>query len=134
MNSIIRYFVLIKPGKIVLWCYLIWYSVTVLHHFDPSPKIWINALGISAVIGCGLLLSVATPSNKSDTWQTVRLFLMPFCVSSFSSLIKEQGFVFIFSTDLAELVIAVSCCLSFVVSVLAIKYWAVRVNKNRTIL
>jgi hypothetical protein len=129
-----NYFVLIKPGKMVLWCYLIWYSVTVLHHFDPSPKIWINALGISAVIGCGLLLSVATPSNKLDTWQTVRLFLMPFCVSSFSSLIKGQGFVLIFSTDFAELVIAVSSCLSFVVSVLAIKYWADRVNKNRTIL
>ena len=124
MKSIIQYFVSIKPGKIVLWCYLIWYLVTVKYHFDSSPKIWINAVGISAVIGCGLLLSVSSSSKKTDHWQTLRLFLMPFCVSSFSSLIKEEGFIFVFSSNFTELGIAVSCGIVFVMTVLSIKAMA----------
>ncbi len=54
----LNYFAQLKPGKMVLWFYLIWYFVTVYFHFDPNPKIWINALGISVVIGIALLLSV----------------------------------------------------------------------------
>jgi hypothetical protein len=54
----VRYFQNLPPGKIVLWCFLIWYTVTVIHHFDPSPAIWLNALGISAIIGIALYLSV----------------------------------------------------------------------------
>lgn len=116
---IIPYFVAIKPGKIVLWCYLIWYLVTIYHHFDPSLKIWINSAGISAVIGCGLLLSVN--GSTADAWQTFRLFLMPFCVSSFSSLIKGQGFIFVFSSNLSELFTAIGCCSLFSLSVVFIK-------------
>ena len=91
MKPLIQYLYDIKLGKVVLWCYLIWYVVIVYFYFDPSPKIWSNALGISAVIGTGLVLSVAT--NKTDSgnhWQTFRLYLMPFCVSSFSALIKDH--------------------------------------------
>ena len=32
----------------------------------------------------------------------LRLFLMPFCVSSFSQLIKGKGFVLVFPPDLHE--------------------------------
>ena len=91
MKPLIQYLYDIKLGKVVLWCYLIWYVVIVYFYFDPSPKIWSNALGISAVIGTGLVLSVST--NKTDSgnhWQTFRLYLMPFCVSSFSALIKDH--------------------------------------------
>ena len=88
---------LLPKGTVVLWCYLIWYVVVVVHHFDPSPALWFNTLGTSAVIGFALLLSVGgSASRTNDPWQTVRLFLLPFCVSSFSSLIKGKGSVLVF--------------------------------------
>jgi hypothetical protein len=86
--KLIQYFYEIKLDKIILWCYLIWYVVIVYFYFDASLKIWMNAIGISAVIGTGLLLSVSSSNhNEKDNWQTFRLYLMPFCVSSFSALI-----------------------------------------------
>ena len=30
-------------------------------------------------------------------WPTVRLFMMPFCVSSFAALVKGKGFYLVFS-------------------------------------
>ena len=88
----------LSVGKIVLWCYVIWYLVTLAHHFDPSPRLWLNSLGLSVVIGIGLVLSVSTQGGvKSiERWQLVRLFLMPFCVSSFAALKKNQGFILVF--------------------------------------
>jgi hypothetical protein len=111
----ISYLGRLKTGKIVLWCYLIWYLSIVWFYFDPSPRIWLNALGISAVIGIALNLSVARPAGtKVDFWQTFRLFMMPFAVSSFSSLIKGQGFLLIFPPDLQELLVSAGLCAAFV--------------------
>lgn len=121
MKTVFHYFAALKFGKCVLWCYLIWYLVTVKFHFDPAPKIWINSLGISAVIGCGLMLSVAANTAASTHWQTVRLFLMPFCVSSFSALIKDRGFIFVFSSNLTELSTAFLSCALFLMSIFALK-------------
>ena len=113
-----RYFANLAPGKIALWCFLIWYLATVIHHFDATPAIWLNALGISAIIGVALYLSVREPGKPPpDNWTTLRLFLMPFCVSSFSSLIKGKGFVLIFPPSLHENAIALAACALFVVSV-----------------
>lgn len=47
-----RYFANLSAGKIVLWCFLLWYLATVIHHFDATPAIWLNAFGISALIAC----------------------------------------------------------------------------------
>lgn len=117
-----RYFANIRPGKIVLWCYLIWYLATVFFYFDPHIHIWLNSAGISAVIGLALMLSVATPAGaRQDHWQTFRLFAMPFCVSSFSSLIKDQGFILIVPPRAHEQFVAVTACVVFVLLVLAIK-------------
>jgi hypothetical protein len=88
-THMLNYFLQLKPGKMVLWCYLIWYLCTVFFYFDPDPLLWLNAAGISAVVGCALYLSVGPSQNH---WQTARLFMMPFAVSSFSSLIKNKGF------------------------------------------
>lgn len=111
----ISYLARLKTGKIVLWCYLFWYLSIVYFYFDPSARIWLNALGISAVIGIGLNLSVARPAGaKVDFWQTFRLFMMPFAVSSFSSLIKGQGFVLIFPPVLNELLVSTGLCAAFV--------------------
>ena len=46
---------------------------------------------------------------------------MPFCVSSFSQLIKGLGFVLVFPPDPRELSIAISACALFVIAVLVIK-------------
>ncbi len=119
MTALGRYLAKIKNGKIVLWCYLIWYLTTVYFYFDPAPKIWINALGISAIIGLGLMLSVDASGSR---WQTARLFMMPFAVSSFSALIKGQGFLFVFSPVLNELLVGVALCAMFVVLVLYFRY------------
>ena len=128
MKGLIQYFEQIKLDKAILWCYLIWYGVTIYFHFDPSPKIWLNALGISAVIGTGLLLSVASGKiSQRDNWQTFRLYLMPFCVSSFSALIKDQGFIVFLSPQPQEILVSVLFCALFLAAVFAIK----AVYKNR---
>jgi hypothetical protein len=115
----VRYFANLSAGKIVLWCFLIWYLVTTINHFDPAPSIWLNALGISAVIGVALYLSVREPGRPPpDRWTMLRLFLMPFCVSSFSSLIKGRGFVLVFPPDLREIAISFAACAGFVIAVL----------------
>jgi len=56
-----------------------------------------------------------------DRWTTMRLFLMPFCVSSFSQLIKGKGFVLVFPPGLHENVIALAACAAFVFAVLIVK-------------
>ncbi|HEX7027165.1 MAG TPA: hypothetical protein VF268_07970 [Gammaproteobacteria bacterium] len=107
----------------ILWCYLVWYLVTVVYYFDPSPAIWVNSLGISLVIGFALVLSVkGAGSGRVSSWQTFRLFLMPFCVSSFSSLIKGRGYILIVPPEPPALAASVGCCAVFVMFVLGVKY------------
>jgi len=121
----LRYFANLSPGKVVLWCFLIWYLATVIHHFDATPGIWLNALGISAIIGVALYLSVLEPGKpRPDRWTVMRLFLMPFCVSSFSQLIKGKGFVLVFPPDLHEIAISTGACALFVAFVLVVRHVA----------
>jgi len=117
----IRYLQEIKSGKAILWCYLIWYGVVVYFYFDPSVKIWLNSLGISAVIGTALLLSVSNGGAKRDHWQTFRLYLTPFCVSSFSSLIKGQEFFVFISPKIHETLMAMAGCALFLAAIALVK-------------
>lgn len=122
MRQLIQYFREIKLDKAILWCYLIWYVAVVYFYFDPSLKLWIDSIGISVVIGTGLLLSVSSSKiGKRDDWQTFRLYLMPFCVSSFSALIKGQGFIVFISPKMKETLVAASCCILFLSVVLVVK-------------
>ena len=122
MKLVIQYLYQLRPGKVILWCYLIWYVVVVCFYFDPSFKLWMNSLGISAVIGTALVLSVSSNQNgQPDHWQTFRLYLMPFCVSSFAALIKDQGFVVIFSPRIWENLLAAGLCGLFLAIVFTIK-------------
>ena len=109
---VLNYFRKLPTGKLVLWCYLLWYGVMLFFYFDPSLRLWLNSVGISLVIGVALQLSVQRAA--ADPWQTFRLFMMPFAVSSFSSLIKNQGFWLIFPPKPLELISAVGICLGFV--------------------
>ncbi len=122
MRTWIIYFAGLSARKQILWCYLIWYLVTVYYRFDPSPALWINSMGISLIIGIGLILSVAAPAGqKADRWQIFRLFLMPFCVSSFAALIKGHGYIFIFPTVPVEFLASVGACAIFVLCVFVLR-------------
>ena len=118
----LKYFASLSPGKAVLWCYLLWYVVILAFYFDPTPRIWLNSLGISVVIGFALMLSVSNgPATKMERWQMFRLFAMPFCVSSFSSLIKNKDFMLIFPPQPVQLITAIEVCLLFVAAVAALQ-------------
>lgn len=102
--------------RLVLWCYLIWYLFTVALTFQPSPRLWLTSLGISAIIGSGLYLSTARSGKVPVTlgrWQVFRLFLMPFCVSSFAALIRDRGFVLVFHPTLERNALGLWLCATF---------------------
>jgi len=110
---IIQYLRNLSTGRLILWCYFIWYLVVLVRYFDPTVQLWLTSLGLSGIIGFALYLSTAasrTHKMKLDRWQLFRLFLMPFCVSSFSALVKGKGFILVFSPDPIENGIAVALC------------------------
>ncbi|HKS37891.1 MAG TPA: hypothetical protein VJW76_11915 [Verrucomicrobiae bacterium] len=120
----IRYLVNLTTGRLILWCYLIWYLVVLVRYFDASPLLWLTSVGISAIIGVALVISTTSSSkgtSKLEGWQTFRLFLMPFCVSSFAALVKGQGFILIFSPQLRENMLALGLCLAFCAGVMLVK-------------
>ncbi len=101
----IRYLQKLSTGRTILWCYAIWYAVNVTAHFDARPRLWLTSLGLSAIIGAALVISTqaaGTRRAKLDPWVVFRLFLMPFCVSSFASLVKDAGYVLVFPPTLRE--------------------------------
>lgn len=110
---LIRYLRNLSTARLILWCYFIWYLVVLVRYFDPSLRLWLTSLGLSLIIGFALYLSTTAGTNrvKLEFWPTFRLFLMPFCVSSFAALVKGKGFVLIFSPDPAETLTALGLCL-----------------------
>lgn len=118
-----RYLAGLNRARVILWCYLIWYLVVLIRYFDPNPRLWLTSLGLSFIIGIALYLSTtASPgSNKLAFWPTFRLFLMPFCVSSFAALVKGRNFVLIFSPNPKEILIALGAIAIFCGIVFAAK-------------
>lgn len=102
----------LTAGRYVLWCYFIWWSVVLVRYFDPSPRIWMTSFGLSAIVGIALLLNATSGSapSKVQLWPAIRFFMAPFCVSSFSSLVKDRGFVLIFSPRWEEMAAAAGAC------------------------
>jgi hypothetical protein len=112
-----RYLAELTLPRTVLWCYLIWYLFVLGRYFDPSPRLWLSSLGISAIIGTGLYLSTAHGGRKRtslEPWQVARLYMMPFCVSSFAALIKGRGFILVFDPALSADIVALGGCALFV--------------------
>ncbi len=116
-----RYFAKLTTGKIVLWCYLIWYGFFAARYFDPSRNLWLTSLGLSAIIGIALIISTTGGNSRLDRWQIFRLFLMPFCVSSFAALVKGRGFILVFSPHARENLAALGCCAAFCAFVAGLK-------------
>ena len=120
----LKYLSELTLGKIVLWCYFIWYAVVLVRYFDASARLWLTSLGLSAIIVFALYVSTAKAGTNRVTlerWQVIRLFVMPFCVSSFSALVKGRGFVLIFSPRPGEILAAAGLCALFCGTVFALK-------------
>jgi hypothetical protein len=110
----------LSTGRMVLWCYLIWWMVSVVHHFDPTPRLWLTSLGLSGIIGAALILSTQSASGTAtrlDRWVVFRLFLMPFCVSSFAALVKDAGYLLVFPPSLKENLIGLALITAFLLVV-----------------
>ncbi|MFS6827333.1 hypothetical protein [Cyanobium sp. ATX-6F1] len=115
--TLLRYFAKLRPGKQVLWCYLIWYLVSAIALFEPDPLLWLNSLGLSVIIGVGLMLRVSRDvASPTDRWQTLRLFLMPFCVSSFAALTKGKGYVLLIPGRGEVLTVSLAACGGFLLA------------------
>ena len=94
----------------------IWWLFTVARYFDPSPRLWLSSLGLSAIIGTALYLSTVYGSQHKTQlgrWQIARLYMMPLCVSSFSAIIKDRGFILVFHPTLAANIAGFVLCLGF---------------------
>ena len=118
----IRYFARLPLSKLILWCYLAWYVAIVAMYFDAAPTLWISSVGLSVVIGIALNLATHQSSQQRDGWVTFRLFLIPFCVSSYSALIKGKGFILVFPPDLHASFVALAGCGSVLVVHLVCRY------------
>ncbi|MDT8283478.1 MAG: hypothetical protein RQ982_11815 [Gammaproteobacteria bacterium] len=128
-----RYIAQLSLGKMFLWVYLIWYITISTFYFDDDPKLWLTALGISLIVGFALVLSTTywpIKIRELDHWQTFRLFLIPFLVSSYSSLIKDKGCFVIFPPDLKTNSIALSVIISFLIFVVLVKKISGNTNKD----
>ena len=106
----IRYFARLTPSKLILWCYLAWYVAIVSQYFEASRILWISSVGISFMIGLALNLATRQANHRPDRWVIFRLFLIPFCVSSYSALIKGQGFILLFPPDAHTFLIGLGAC------------------------
>jgi len=113
---VLTYLRALTAPRLLLWCYLIWYGSVVHLYFDPSLRLWASSVGMSLVIGTGLLVSTVYSGQSRvhlGFWPVFRFYLMPFCVSSFSALIKGHDFVFIFHPRLNDNLLALSACGAF---------------------
>jgi hypothetical protein len=99
MTVLWRHFAELSTGRAVLWCYFIWYLFILVRYFEPNHYIWLTSVGLSLIIGTALLVNT-TLSGKTrvrlEPWPAFRLFVTPFCVSSFSAIIKTREFILIF--------------------------------------
>ena len=128
---LLRYLAGLSNGRLILWCYFLWYVVVLVRYFEPSARLWLTSLGLSGIIGFALFLSTTAGANqvKLETWPTLRLFLMPFCVSSFAALVKDKGFVLIFSPRPMEILFAAGMCAALCGTVFALR--AARKRRGR---
>lgn len=111
---LMRHFARLPAGLIFLWLFLIWYLVMIGLHFEASGRLWLNALGMSLIVGTALVLSVRHHGPASrEFWRLFRLYTIPFCVSSFSALVRDDGFYAIFAPVWRDNIIALACCSVF---------------------
>lgn len=129
LKRLTKYLAGLSAGRFILWCYFIWWAVVLVRYFDPRPRLWLTSVGLSLIIGVALLINTTrsgTSRVRLEAWPTFRLFVTPFCVSSFSALVKDKGFILIFSPRPVEMLVALGLCGLFGLSVLAARHGRVR--------
>jgi hypothetical protein len=121
--GMLEYLRKLTTPRLVLWGYLIWYLAVVVQHFDATPSLWANALGISAIMGTAYYLSACSAPHtpRPDRWHVFRMYMMPFCVASFAALIKGHGFFLVFHPTLSDNLLALGLIGSFCAFVFAVK-------------
>jgi len=112
--DMIRYLARMDSTTLTLWCYFCWYVAIVCQYFDATPGLWLSSVGIAFLIGFALNLAARQKGQKPDRRVVFRLYLFPFCVSSYSALIKGKGFILLFPTETRPLLIAIGVCSAFV--------------------
>ena len=125
-RRLVHYLASLTAGRFVLWCYLFWYLVVLVRYFDPGVRIWFTSLGLSLIIGTALLINTTVSGTRRvrlEGWPVFRLYLTPFCVSSFAALVKDHQFILIFSPRLGELAAALGLCGALAAAVAAARWW-----------
>ena len=117
----IRYLARLDATTLTLWCYFCWYVSIVIQYFDPTPGLWLSSVGIAFLIGFALNLAARHKGQKPDKRVVFRLYLFPFCVSSYSALIKGKGFILLFPTATKPLLVAIGTCCAFILFSMACK-------------
>ena len=62
-----------------------------------------------------MIFATKVPGQAMDRWTMFRLFLFPFCVSSYSALIKGKGFFLIFPAETRPLLGGAAACAALVI-------------------
>jgi hypothetical protein len=124
LQRIKRYLAGLSMGRLILWFYFIWYLVVVIRYPDADAHLWLTAIGISSIIGTALWINT-TRSGKTrvdlEPWPIARLYLFPFCVSSFAALVKGRGFFLIFSPNMLDMEVALALCAALSITVFVLK-------------
>src|SRR5688500_10211107 len=100
----VRYLAGISTGRFILWCYFIYWALITVRYFEPNLQIWLTSIALSAIIGFALYVNTTrsgTARVRLGCWPTFRLFLTPFCVSSFSALVKGKEYPRLFEAAVA---------------------------------
>ena len=121
ITNLLKYLKTIRIQKIILWCYFVWYLTIMSIYFEAALKLWASSLGISFIIGFALILSTNQHGVKQDIWVKIRLFLFPFCVSSYSATIKDYDFILLFPSNLFHLSISIVNCLLLLLLIWCVK-------------
>ncbi len=106
---LLRYLGQMPTSRMILWSFVIWWAVMVYYYFRADMRLWLTSLGIGIIVGYALMLSTG-PVNRdrfrTRFWESLRLFVCPLLVSSFSALVAGQEFLLVFSPRGTENIVA----------------------------
>lgn len=101
----------------------------VSYYFRGEPPIWLTSLGLGFIVGFALMLCTGPVSMerfRTRFWESMRLFICPFMVASFSALVAGNQFVLVFSSIWQENLVAIAAIAFFLVLVLVIESFFIR--------
>jgi len=114
--KLLQYLGRLSADRCILWSYVIWWLAMVFYYFRPDPRLWLTSIGISVIVGYALMLSTGSVNAerfRSRFWESLRLFLAPFLVSSFAALVAGKEFFLVFSPHWIENLVAASSIVAF---------------------